>query len=101
MTVSRGARTVSWRSSVSDGMKSRVSKERRSAMGDAISARAHTATTWSAVLSVLMIGAGVFAMGLPLMAGFAVGALIAWLLLFSGVLHLAFAWRSHTAGGVV
>jgi uncharacterized membrane protein HdeD (DUF308 family) len=70
-------------------------------MGDAISARVQTATTWSAALSVLMIGAGVLAMGLPLMAGFAVGALIAWLLLFSGVLHLAFAWRGHTASGVV
>jgi uncharacterized membrane protein HdeD (DUF308 family) len=70
-------------------------------MADATLARVRMATTWSLVLSVLMIGAGVLAMGLPLVAGIAVGALVAWLLLFSGVLHLAFAWRSHTAGAVV
>jgi uncharacterized membrane protein HdeD (DUF308 family) len=70
-------------------------------MADAISGQVRTATTWSLVLSVLMIGAGVLAIGLPLVAGIAVGALVAWLLLFSGVLHLAFAWRSHTARAVV
>jgi uncharacterized membrane protein HdeD (DUF308 family) len=70
-------------------------------MADAVSARVHTATTWSLVLSVLMIGAGVVAIGLPLVAGIAVGALVAWLLLVSGVMHLAMAWRSHTAGAVV
>ena len=58
-------------------------------------------TSRSIVLSVLMIGAGVLAIGLPMMAGMAVGALIAWLLLFSGALHLAFAWRGHTAAGVL
>jgi uncharacterized membrane protein HdeD (DUF308 family) len=70
-------------------------------MADAISTRMHSATTWSLVLSVLMIGAGVLAIGLPMVAGIAVGALVAWLLLFSGVLHLVFAWRSHAAGAVV
>ena len=70
-------------------------------MADAISTRVRTATTWSLVLSVLMIVAGVLAIGLPMVAGIAVAALVAWLLLFSGVLHLAFAWRSHTASVVV
>jgi uncharacterized membrane protein HdeD (DUF308 family) len=60
-----------------------------------------TTTTWSIVLSVLMIAAGVIAIGLPLMTGVAVGAIIAWLLLFSGVLHVAFAWRGHGAAGVL
>ena len=35
------------------------------------------------------------------MTGIAVGALIAWLLLFSGALHVAFAWRGHGAAGVL
>ena len=58
-------------------------------------------TTWSIVLSMLMIVAGLLAIGLPLMTGIAVGALIAWLLLFSGALHVAFAWRGHGAAGVL
>jgi len=55
------------------------------------------ATTWSIALSVLMIIAGVMAIGVPMIAGVAVTALVAWLLIFSGMLHLAFAWR----GGAV
>jgi len=78
-----------------------VEEERKYTMADAISARVRTATTWSLVLSVLMIGTGVLAIGLPLVAGIAVGALVAWLLLVSGVMHLAMAWRSHTASAVV
>lgn len=70
-------------------------------MADDVAARMHTATTWSIVLSVLMIVAGVLAVGLPLLAGVAVEAVVAWLLLFSAVLHLAFAMRSHTAGAVI
>ena len=63
--------------------------------------RGSTATTWSIVLSVLMIAAGAVAISLPLMTGVAIGAVIAWLLLFSGALHVAFAWRGHGAAGVL
>jgi len=63
--------------------------------------RVQPATTWSIMLSVLMIAAGVVAIGLPLMTGIAIGAIIAWLLLFSGALHVAFAWRGHGAAGVL
>jgi uncharacterized membrane protein HdeD (DUF308 family) len=70
-------------------------------MANGMTARVHPATTWSIVLSVLMIATGAFAIGVPLLTGFAVGAVIAWLLLFSGVLHLAFAWRGHGSAGVV
>ncbi len=66
-----------------------------------MTAHVHTAATWSVVLSVLMIAAGLLAIGVPLVAGVAVATLVAWLLVFSGALHLAFAWRGHTAGGVV
>jgi len=50
-----------------------------------------SATTWSIVLSVLMIATGVLAIGLPQVAGVAITALVAWLLLFSGALHVLFA----------
>jgi uncharacterized membrane protein HdeD (DUF308 family) len=61
----------------------------------------HEQTAWSIVLSMLMIVAGLLAIGLPMMTGIAVGAVIAWLLLFSGALHVAFAWRGHGAAGVL
>src|SRR5580658_7956346 len=70
-------------------------------MANDMTARVHTAATWSVVLSVLMIAAGLLAIVVPLVAGVAVAALVAWVLVFSGALHLAFAWRSHTTGGVV
>jgi uncharacterized membrane protein HdeD (DUF308 family) len=53
------------------------------------------------VLSILMMATGVLAIGLPMMAGIAVTALVGWLLIFSGALHLAFAWRGGRAGAVV
>ena len=56
------------------------------------------AAMWSIVLSVLMIAAGVMAIAVPMIAGVAVTALVAWLLIFSGMLHLAFAWRGGRAG---
>ena len=54
---------------------------------------------WSIGLSVLMIVAGVLAIGLPMVAGIAVNLVVAWLLIFSGVMHLVFAWHTRTTGG--
>jgi uncharacterized membrane protein HdeD (DUF308 family) len=70
-------------------------------MANGMTARVQTATTWSIVLSVLMMASGAFAIALPLMAGIVVDTLIAWLLIFSGLLHLGFAWRGHGAAGVL
>ena len=70
-------------------------------MANALSADVRRATTWSIVLSALMILAGVLAIGLPMMAGIAVTAIVGWLLTFSGGLHLAFAWRGGRAVAVV
>ncbi len=61
----------------------------------------HRATTWSIALSVLMIVAGVVAICAPVLAGVAVTAIVGWLLIISGILHLAFAWRGHRAGAVL
>ena len=70
-------------------------------MTNALRADVRRATTWSIVLSALMILAGVLAIGLPMMAGIAVTAIVGWLLMFSGGLHLAFAWRGGRAVAVV
>ena len=64
-------------------------------------ARVRSAATWSIVLSILMIIAGVLAIALPWVAGLAITAVLGWLLLLSGILHLVFAWRSHTARDVI
>ena len=58
------------------------------------------AATLSIVLSVLMMVAGVFAIAVPLAAGAAVTIVVGWLLIFSAVLHFAFAFSGGGAGAV-
>src|SRR5262245_41738823 len=85
------------RSPETDGNDAERSRE----MANSLIADARTATTWSIVLSVLMIAAGVLAMGLPMIAGVAVTAIVGWLLLFNGLFHLAFAWRAGRPAAVL
>jgi len=54
---------------------------------------------WSIGLSVLMIVAGLLAIASPMAAGIAIDVLVAWLLVFSGCVHLVFSWYRRTAGG--
>jgi uncharacterized membrane protein HdeD (DUF308 family) len=54
---------------------------------------------WSIALSILMILSGFLAIVIPPAAGIAVTLLVAWLLVFSGVAHLAFAWHTRDTGG--
>ena len=56
---------------------------------------------WMIALSVLMILAGVLAIIVPPVASIGVTLVFGWLLAFSGVMHLVFAWRTHTAGGLI
>jgi uncharacterized membrane protein HdeD (DUF308 family) len=56
---------------------------------------------WSIALSVLMIVAGILAIAVPQAAGIAVNILVAWLLIFSGAVHLAFAWYRPSTGGLL
>jgi uncharacterized membrane protein HdeD (DUF308 family) len=56
--------------------------------------------TWSVVLSVLMIAAGIAAIAAPSFAGVAMTAVVGWLLIVSGLMHAAFAWRSPTSGAM-
>jgi len=56
---------------------------------------------WSIALSVLMIVAGILAIASPLAAGLAVNIIVAWLLVFSGCIHLVFAWYRPSTGGLL
>ena len=56
---------------------------------------------WSIGLSVLMLVAGILAIVMPPVAGIAVLVIVAWLLMFSGVAHLVFAWHTRTTGGMI
>src|SRR5678815_3641327 len=73
----------------------------RKLMANSMSGDIHKATTWSIVLSVLMIAAGVLAIFSPAVAGVAVTVFFGWLLIFSGILHLAYAWQAGRPGAVV
>jgi len=55
--------------------------------------------SWSIGLSVLMIVAGILAIASPLAAGIAVNVVVAWLLVFSGCVHLVFSWYTRSTGG--
>lgn len=56
---------------------------------------------WSIAISVLMILAGILAIALPQIAGLAVTVVVSWLLIFSGVMHLIFAWHARGAGALL
>jgi uncharacterized membrane protein HdeD (DUF308 family) len=60
-----------------------------------------SASTWSIILSVLMIIAGLLAIGVPGVAGAAVTVVVGWLLIISGVLHLALAFSGGQARAVI
>lgn len=66
-----------------------------------IAAEARHFTGWSIAVSLLMILAGILAIGLPLAAGIAVNIVVAWLLVFCGAAHLVFAWDLRRAGGAI
>lgn len=56
---------------------------------------------WSIGLSILMIAAGILAIVIPPAAGIAVLFAVAWLLMFSGAVHLVFAWHMRVTGGFI
>ena len=58
-------------------------------------------TTWSIVFSVLIMINGVLAIAIPPVAGLAVTMMLGWLLIVTGALHLAFAWRERGAATIV
>jgi uncharacterized membrane protein HdeD (DUF308 family) len=60
-----------------------------------------SASTWSIVLSILMIAAGLLAISVPGVAGVAVTVIVGWLLIISAVLHLALAFGGGQPRAVV
>jgi uncharacterized membrane protein HdeD (DUF308 family) len=59
------------------------------------------ASTWSIVWGVLLIFLGVLAVGSPFLAAVAVNAVIAWLIVLAGIVHLILAFHSHRAGSLI
>lgn len=59
------------------------------------------ASTLTILWGVSLICLGMFAVAAPLMAAVAVNALIAWLIIFAGVVHLIVAFHSREAGSVI
>jgi uncharacterized membrane protein HdeD (DUF308 family) len=56
---------------------------------------------WSIALSILLILAGVAAILIPPAAGIAVTVFMGWVLVFSGAIHLVYAWHTGDAGGII
>lgn len=52
-------------------------------------------------LGVSLICLGMLAVAAPLFAAVAVTSLIAWLIIFAGVVHIVVAFHSHEAGSVI
>ena len=59
------------------------------------------ASTWSIVWGALLIIFGVLAIGSPFLAAVAVNAVIAWLIILAGVVHLILAFHVHRAGSMI
>lgn len=58
-------------------------------------------STISILWGVLLIVLGVMAIGAPFLAAVAVNAVIAWLIIFAGVVHIVLAFHAHSAGSVI
>ena len=59
------------------------------------------ASTWSIIWGVLLIVFGVLAIGSPFLAAVAVSAVISWLIILAGVVHLILAFHVHRAGSMI
>ena len=59
------------------------------------------AINWSIALSILLIIAGLFAICIPSISGIAITLVFGWAMIFSGITHLIFAFKTHTTGGVL
>jgi uncharacterized membrane protein HdeD (DUF308 family) len=59
------------------------------------------ASTFSLLWGISLIILGVLAVGAPMIAAVAVNAVISWLIVFAGVVHLAVAFHLREAGSVI
>src|SRR5580693_9371005 len=59
------------------------------------------ASTISIVLGVLLIVFGMFTVASPFLAAVAVNAVIGWMIVLAGIIHLTLAFRVHGAGSMI
>jgi uncharacterized membrane protein HdeD (DUF308 family) len=59
------------------------------------------ASTLSIVWGILLVVCGLFAVALPLLAAVAVNALVAWLIVMAGAIHLILGFHVHGAGSKI
>ncbi len=57
-------------------------------------------STWSIVLGLLFVVAGVFAIAEPFLAAVVLNTFIGWLLIFVGVVHIMAAFQGHTGTSI-
>ena len=62
---------------------------------------ARQVSTFSLIWGILLICLGVLAVGSPMIAAVAVNALIAWLIILAGVVHLVVAFHTREAGSLI
>jgi uncharacterized membrane protein HdeD (DUF308 family) len=70
------------------------------AQGTSVEMARH-ASTAAILWGVLLIVFGMVAVGLPFLAAVAVSALVAWLIVLAGAVHVMLAWRAHGAGNII
>jgi len=58
-------------------------------------------STWSVIWGVLLVLFGMLAIASPAIAAVAVTAVISWLIIFAGVVHIVLAFSAHGAGSVI
>lgn len=59
------------------------------------------ASTWSVLWGAFLIVLGALAIASPLIAAVAVSALIAWLIVVAGIVHIVLAFHAHGAGSLI
>jgi uncharacterized membrane protein HdeD (DUF308 family) len=59
------------------------------------------ASTWSILWGVLLIVLGMLAVGSPFVAAVAVNAVLAWLIVVTGAIHVILAFQAHRAGSLL
>jgi uncharacterized membrane protein HdeD (DUF308 family) len=60
----------------------------------------HRALGWSLAVAILLILAGFIAIILPLVFGVAFTIIVGWVFCLVGILHLLYAWKTHSTRGV-
>jgi len=59
------------------------------------------ASKWSIVWGVLLVVVGALAIAAPFLAAIAITAVVAWLIILAGIIHLTLAFQAHGAGSVI